>query len=199
MRDPLAGKRRDIAARKVKVLIWPAVDEKGVTIPAPVEKGDRFQVSGVPVIEIEKVTRKFPAGRKAEWHATFVRHEVDRPQLLRRVPSGLPSSDREHVGLTEQEKARRESAYTSSLALSLGREEPESVGPDWDDPGVAEREENRRKALAEVNTEEANRKAARKIRAKLDEAPRLGRMGKDLTPQLEDIYRRLNDVIEEAA
>lgn len=199
MKDPLAGKRRDIMARKVKVLIWPAVGENGVTLPCPVEKGQRFDVSGVPVIEIENVSRKLPAGRRAEWHATYVRHEVDRPQLLRRVPSGLPSKASEHVGLTEQEKARRESAYTSSLALSLGREEPESVGPDWDDPGVAEREEQRRKALVEVNTEEANRKAARKIRAKLDDVPRLGRMGKDLTPQLEDIYRRLNDAMEEAA
>lgn len=174
MKDPLAGKRRGIINRETKVLIWPAVNNEGVTVPCPVEKGDRFNVSGVPVIEIEKVARKLPAGRRAEWHATYIRHEVDRPQLLRRVPSGLPSKASEHVGLTEQEKARRESAYTSSLALSLGREEPESVGPDWDDPGVAEREDRRKAAQRE-------RQHEREVQATKSRLNRLIRNAK--TPQ----------------
>ena len=177
MKDPLAGKRRDIMARKVKVLIWPAVDDNGFMLGCPVEKGQRFDVSGVPVIEIERVTRKLPAGRKAEWHATFIRHEVDRPQLLRRVPSGLPSSDREHVGLSDVEKARVDGNYTSSLALSVGREEPESVGPDWEDMGVAERAKNRIEARSELRAEEEAERANRQVRAEL------GRVLKGLTPE----------------
>lgn len=200
MKDPLAGKRRGIINRETKVLIWPAVNNEGVTVPCPVEKGDRFNVSGVPVIEIEKVARKLPAGRRAEWHATYIRHEVDRPQLLRRVPSGLPSSDREHVGLTEQEKARRESAYTSSLALSLGREEPESVGPDWDDPGVAEREMNRQKAVSSRMTEERILKEATNAAARVkQEIIERGAKGEDLTHLLADIYERLAVEGKEAA
>ena len=177
MKDPLAGKRRGIINRETKVLIWPAVNNEGVTVPCPVEKGDRFNVSGVPVIEIEKVARKLPAGRRAEWHATYIRHEVDRPQLLRRVPSGLPSSDREHVGLSDVEKARVDGNYTSSLALSVGREEPESVGPDWEDMGVAERAKNRIEARSELRAEEEAERANRQVRAEL------GRVLKGLTPE----------------
>lgn len=189
MKDPLAGKRRDIMARKVKVLIWPAVDDNGFTLGCPVEKGQRFDVSGVPVIEIERVTRKLPAGRKAEWHATFIRHEVDRPQLLRRVPSGLPSKASEHVGLTEQEKARRESAYTSSIGLSLGKEEPESVGPDWIDPNAAEREVQRQMDRRDTMKQEDDLlKAAIRLKQVGKQSSRKGR---DLTPLLRDIFDRL--------
>lgn len=166
MRDPLAGKRRDIMARKTTVLIWPAVNEEGVTLPAPVEKGDRFPVSGVPVIEIENVTRKLPAGRRAEWHATFIRHEVDRPQLLRRVPSGIPDGPDKVAGRSEMERARVESAYTSSPRQALV-DEPESVGPDWEDPGVAERVKNRIEARTEIRAEEEAERANRQVRAQL--------------------------------
>ena len=166
MKDPLAGKRRDIMARKVKVLIWPAVSNEGVTVPCPVEKGQRFDVSGVPVIEIENVTRKLPAGRKAEWHATYVRHEVDRPQLLRRVPSGMPTPSNKTDGLSDIERARVESAYTSSPTQAIV-DEPESVGPDWDDPGVAERVKNRIEARSELRAEEEAERANRQVRAQL--------------------------------
>lgn len=166
MSDPLAGKRRDIMARKAKVLIWPAVDEIGVTLQAPVEKGQRFPVSGVPVIEIESITRKLPAGRKAEWHATFIRHEVDRPQLLRRVPSGMPTPSNKTDGLSDIERARVESAYTSSPTQAIV-DEPESVGPDWEDPGVAERAKNRIEARSELRAEEEAERANRQVRAQL--------------------------------
>lgn len=153
--------------RGAKVLVWPAVDEEARTVPCPVEKGQCIPIPGVPVIEIESVNRKLPAGRKAEWHVTFVRHEIDKPQLLRRVPSGLASSVRDHVGLSESEKARRDGEYTSSLALSLGKEEPESVGPDWEDPGVAERAKNRIEARSELRAEEEAERANRQVRAQL--------------------------------
>ena len=166
MKDPLAGKRRGIINRETKVLIWPAVNNEGVTVPCPVEKGDRFNVSGVPVIEIEKVARKLPAGRKAEWHATFIRHEIDRPQLLRRVPSGMAATSREHVGLTEIEKARRDGNYTSSSGQAIV-DEPESVGPDWEDPGVAERAKNRIEARSELRADEEAERANRQVRAQL--------------------------------
>ena len=153
--------------RGAKVLVWPAVDEEAKTVPCPVEKGQRIPVPGVPVIEIESVNRKLPAGRKAEWHVTFIRHEVDRPQLLRRVPSGLASTVRDHVGLSESEKARIDGNYTSSLALSLGKEEPESVGPDWDDAGVAERAKNRIEARSELRAEDEARREAEQVRTYL--------------------------------
>lgn len=186
--------------RGTKVLVWPAVDEEAQTVPCPVEKGQRIPIPGVPVIEIESVNRKLPAGRKAEWHVTFIRHEVDRPQLLRRVPSGLASSVRDHVGLSESEKARIDGEYTSSLALSLGKEEPESVGPDWEDPGVAEREMNRQKAVSSRMTEERILKEATNAAARVkQEIIERGAKGQDLTPLLADIYERLAVEGKEAA
>lgn len=196
MRDPLAGMRRKIARKEVSVLVWPAVDDDGNLLPAPVSKGDRFQVHGVPVIQIESCARKLPAGRPAEWHASFVRLEVDRPQLLRRVPSGLPSPHDKSDGLSEVERARVEGAYTSSLRMALV-DEPESVGPDWKDRGVAEREKRRQSDRRVVQDEEAEaRRAAARVKQVVLET---GRKGKDLTPLLDDIYRRLAEESKEAA
>lgn len=175
--------------RGTKVLVWPAVDEESKTVPCPVEKGQRIPVPGVPVIEIESVNRKLPAGRKAEWHATFIRHEVDRPQLLRRVPSGLASSVRDHVGLSESEKARIDGNYTSSLALSLGKEEPESVGADWSDPKAGEREVQRQMDRRETIRQEDE---LLKVAARLKQVGKQSsRNGRNLTPLLKDIYARL--------
>lgn len=194
--DPLAGKRRLIAERKVSVLVWPAVGEDGDVLPAPVAKGDRFLVHGVPEIVIESCNRKLPAGKPAEWHASFVRLEVDRPQLLRRVPSGLPSRHDRSVGLSDIERARVEGNYTSSVRMALV-DEPESVGPDWKDTGVAEREARRLKDRRVVQDEETEaRKAAARVKQVVLET---GRKGKDLTPLLDDIYARLAEETKEAA
>jgi hypothetical protein len=182
-------KVRDDVQRGAKVLVWPAVDEDAQTLLCPVEKGQRIPVPGVPVIEIENVARKLPAGRKAEWHATFIRHEADRPQLLRRVPSGLASSVRDVVGLSESEKARRDGEYTSSLALSLGKEEPESVGADWTDPNAAEREVQRQMDRRDVMKQEDELlKAATRLK---QVGKQSNRKGRDLTPLLKDIFDRL--------
>lgn len=152
MKDPLAGKRAAINDRDVTVLIWPAVDSQGHTPPCPVAKGDRFTLRSC-VIEIEQPARKLPKGRKAEWHATFIRHETERPQLLRSAPPKRPpSEDDAHLGLTQTERARREGMYTASRFAAL-KDEPESVGPDWKDEGVGEREQRRLEAQRERQRE----------------------------------------------
>lgn len=195
MKDPLAGKRTAINNRDISVLIWPAVDDQGRSLPCPVAKGDRFKIRSVE-IEIENPTRKLPKGRKAEWHATFVRHERDRPQLLRRVPSGIPDGPDHVAGRSEQERARVESAYTSSPRQALV-DEPESVGPDWKDHGVAEREKRRQDDRREVLDQEAEvMKAAARLKQVGKEQ---ARKGKDLTPLLADIYARLAAETKEAA
>lgn len=169
MTDPLAGKRTAIADGELKVLRWPA------DRPCPVDPGDRFPIRGGTIIEIERVTRKLIKGKPAEWHATFIRHERDRVYLLRRTPSGMPSGYGEQDGLTDIEKARREGNYTSSQQQALHRE-PESVGPDWHDPGVAERERTRQQARAEdeaMRREEAIRRALGRVTADLTIEQRL--------------------------
>lgn len=162
MKDPLSGKRRKIARKEVSVLVWPAVDEDGVLLPAPVAKGDRFRVHGVPEIMIESCNRKLPAGKPAEWHATFVRHEVDRPQFLRRVPSGLPTSSDRSDGRSDVERARVESAYTSSMRMAIV-DEPESVGPDWIDTGAAQRTKQRHEARQEMEAERLSNNARARL------------------------------------
>lgn len=191
MKDPLAGKRKAIARKETAVLIWPAVGEEGVLLPAPVSKGERFAVHGVPMIQIESCNRKLPAGKPAEWHATFVRLEVDRPQLLRRVPSGLPSSSDMADGRTDIERARVESAYTSSARMAIV-DEPESVGPDWKDGKAAERDLGRRKDAAEIRALDFARKENRRFKSEVAETMKqmIG-SGRDLTPLLNDIYERL--------
>jgi len=198
VRDPLLGMRRRIARKEVSVLIWPAVGGDGELLPAPVKRGERFAVHGVPVIQIESCNRKLPAGKPAEWHASFVRLEVDRPQLLRRVPSGLPSAHDKSDGLSDIERARVEGNYTSSARMALV-DEPESVGPDWKDHGVNEREKNRLAALREQKAEDLAREEARKLKARVDQVViRTGKKGVDLTHELQPIYDRLNEM-EEAA
>ena len=190
MKDPLAGMRRKISAGDIAVLRWPAKTDK-----APVAKGDRFTV-GSSVIVIETVSRKLPAGKPAEWHASFVRIVEDKPQLLRRVPSGLPTPSDRLDGRSVVERARVESAYTSAAKLALV-DEPESVGPDWKDTGVAEREARRLKDRRVVQDEETEaRKAAARVKQVVLET---GRKGKDLTPLLDDIYARLAEETKEAA
>lgn len=198
MKDPLAGKRKGIMSRELKVLIWPAVDANGRILPCPVEKGEKFKVSGVPEIQIEKVSRKLPAGKPAEWHAVFVRLEVDRPQLLRRVPSGMPDGP-DRSGRSDIERARVESAYTSSVGQAIVNE-PESVGPDWEDRNRAERETERQAAVRERMTEERVLREANNLAARVkQEVIERGAKGHDLTHLLADVYERLASEGKEAA
>lgn len=138
--------KRSIAHEETRRLTWPASQ------PCPVAKGDRFPIRKWLTIEIDKISRRIPKGKPAEWHAEFIRHEADRPQLLRRTPAGLPLQPHEMAGLTEIERARRDGNYTSSPGLALIKE-PESVGPDWHDPGVAEREQKRKQEREELELE----------------------------------------------
>lgn len=148
--------KRSIAHGETRRLTWPA------NKPCPVEKGDRFEIRKWLTIEIEKISRRIPKGKPAEWQAEFIRHEADRPQLLRRTPSGLPLQPHEMTGLTEIERARRDGNYTSAPGLAL-IDEPESVGPDWHDPGVAEREQTRQQAREDQEMERQLRDARRRL------------------------------------
>lgn len=164
MTDPLAGKRTDIAHGKIRRLVYPAATNHKPprSRPCPVSKGERIQVREWLIIEIEKVNRKLIRGRAAEWHVTFIRHEADRPQLLRRVPSGLPSGSDEADGLSEVERARRDSHYTTSPRLAIVAE-PESVGPDWEDKDRGRREMERQKARAERERERVEQAAKSRL------------------------------------
>lgn len=190
--DPLLGMRRQITERI-------RAGSGTFTLPAElVLKGELYHLP-CGTIRIDKVSKKLVKGQKeTEWVVSFTRLVQERLYFLRSVtPKLKPGEKPGEANASEAYRARIDGNYSSTP--EAGGDPLPVVHPDWEDVGVAEREEQRRKALAEVNTEEANRKAARKIRAKLDDVPRLGRMGKDLTPELEDIYRRLNDAIEEAA
>lgn len=185
MVDPLAGMRRKISAGDISVLRWPAKTDK-----APVAKGDRFTV-GSSVIVIETVSRKLPAGKPAEWHASFVRIVEDKPQLLRRVPSGLPTPSDRLDGRSVVERARVESAYTSSARMAIV-DEPESVGPDWVDVGKAKREVRRQNDRRSQNRDDEVRRDLQRFKIRAgQELIRLGRCGHDLTPLLTDLYARI--------
>lgn len=189
MPDPLAGFRDKINNGDIAVLRFPA-DQ-----PCPVVKGDSFELRSCSIV-IESVNRKLPAGKPAEWHVQFVRMDVDRPQLLRRVPSGLPTPHDKHDGLSAIERARRESAYTSSPKQALV-DEPESVGPDWKDMGAAQREKRRLENRREVMDQEAE---VMKVAARLKQVGKeQTRKGRDITYLLEDIYARLAEETKEAA
>lgn len=164
MTDPLAGKRTDIAHGKIRRLIYPAATKHDPPRPrpCPVAKGERIQVRKWLTIEIEKVSRKLVRGKPAEWHVTFIRHEADRPQLLRRVPSGLPRKSNETDGLSDVERARRDSHYTTSPRLAIVGE-PESVGPDWEDKGTVKREMDRQSARAEREAEQREAAIRRRL------------------------------------
>ena len=184
MTDPLAGFRDKINNGDIAVLRFPA-DQ-----PCPVVKGDSFELRSCSIV-IESVNRKLPAGKPAEWHVQFVRMDVDRPQLLRRVPSGLPTPHDKHDGLSAIERARRESAYTSSPKQALV-DEPESVGPDWKDGKAAERELTRRRDASEIKALDMARRENRRFKSEVAETMKqmIG-SGRDLTPMLNDIYERL--------
>lgn len=191
MKDPLAGYRDRINNREVSVVRWPNRSE------CPVVAGQEFSLRSC-VIRMDQPTRKLVKG-KWEWQCSFTRIEVDRPQLLRRVPSGMPDGPDKTVGLSDIERARVESAYTSSPHLALDGE-PESVGPDWKDAGVAEREAKRQKAVRERMTEERVMREADNLAARVkQEVIRRGSKGHDLTHLLADVYERLAAEDKEAA
>lgn len=191
--DPLAGYRKAINAREVKVLRWPA--DK----PCPVKRGERFTLQSC-VIEIDTVNRKLVKGKAAEWHATFIRHEQDRINLLRFTPpTRAPHQSDSQLGMTETEKARREGNYTSSLK-SASPHEPESVGPDWVDKNAPERELRRQEERKAAMTTERADAEVDKAAARLKQvAKTLGRNGHDLTGLLADVYERLAREEREAA
>jgi hypothetical protein len=166
MKDPLAGMRRAIAERKLKVLRWPADKD------CPVEKGQMFEVGSIK-IEIETINRKLLPGKQAEWHVTFIRHEPDRYYFLRQAPPVHAGSEKDlDLDLSATERARRDGSYTSSkVAASPG--EPETVGPDWEDPNSAERELWRHDARREIERKRMEQEAK----------SRLGRLLRGSTPE----------------
>lgn len=136
MSDPLAGYRKDINEGKVRVLRYPA------SKPCPLRVAERYPLQSC-VIEIERVIRKLIKGKEAEWHVTFIRHEQDRAYMLRFTPPAhAERNDRKDADAATIERARVESAYTSTTH-SASPHEPESVGPDWEDKHKAEREARR--------------------------------------------------------
>lgn len=176
MTDPLAGYRNEIANREVQMLRYPAARQ------CPVNKGDRFEIRGWLTIEIDRVVRKLIKGRPAEWHVTWIRHEKDRPQLLRFTPpTRAPRQADSYIGLSERERARREGNYTTS-SHAASPHEPESVGPDWEDPGKMRREIDRQSARRELEIERQEQAARRE----------LGRLMRGLTiDQREEMLRDL--------
>jgi hypothetical protein len=144
--DPLAGYRKQINEGRVTVLRFPA------SKPCPVRPAERYPLQSC-VIEVERVIRKLIKGKEAEWHVTFIRHEQDRPYMLRFTPPAhADSGKRTDPDASSVERARVESAYTQS-AHSASPHEPESVGPYWKDKGMAERELARQDARAERERE----------------------------------------------
>jgi hypothetical protein len=184
-RDPLAGYRRAINAREITTLIWPAA------LPCPVNKGEMYELQSC-VIEIEQPSRKLVKGRPAEWHVKFVRHEVDRVNLLRASPPmRAPSADDAHLDLSDTERARREGQYTTSRYAAMP-DEPESVGPDWEDKRRGERELRRNEDRRAVDKEAIARDGLRTLKARSAQTIlALGAKGYDVTPCLNDIYERL--------
>lgn len=193
MSDPLAGYRKDINEGKVRVLRYPA------SKPCPLRVAERYPLQSC-VIEIERVIRKLIKGKEAEWHVTFIRHEQDRAYMLRFTPPAhAERNDRKDADAATIERARVESAYTSTTH-SASPHEPESVGPDWEDKHKAERELKRQKAREErlsVDRMEAevDKLAARVKQVGLTRA----RGGHDLTHLLADVYERLAAEEREAA
>lgn len=182
--DPLEGKRKEIT-QGIR-------DGKGtfVLTAETVKKGELYHLSA-GTIRIDKVSGKLVTGKGREWAVSFTLLREDRPQLLRRVPSGLPDGPGHSAGGSDIERARIESAYTSSPRQAIV-DEPESVGPDWEDMGRAERETRRQKAVNDRMTEEKILVEATKLAARVkQEVIERGANGKDLTPLLSDVYERL--------
>lgn len=163
MSDPLAGYRQDINEGKVRVLRYPA------SKPCPLRVAERYPLQSC-IIEIERVIRKLIKGKEAEWHVTFIRHEQDRPYMLRFTPPAhAERNDRKDADAATIERARVESAYTSTTH-SASPHEPESVGPDWEDKHKAERELKRQKAREERERERMQQAAKSRLNRLLNNA-----------------------------
>ena len=193
MSDPLAGYRQDINEGKVRVLRYPA------SKPCPLRVAERYPLQSC-VIEIERVIRKLIKGKEAEWHVTFIRHEQDRAYMLRFTPPAhAERNDRKDADAATIERARVESAYTSTTH-SASPHEPESVGPDWEDKHKAERELKRQKAREERLSVDRMEAEVDKAAARLKQVGKtVSRKGVDLTPALADIYERLAKLEQDAA
>ena len=156
MADPLAGMRRKIASGDLRVLRWPADRD------CPVEKGQRFKVQAVE-IEIETVQRKIVKGKPPEWHATFIRHEKERINLLRQSPPVHATHEKpEDIDIGMAERARRDGNYTSSR-VSAVPDEPESVGPDWKDEMAEVRRLRHKEHRNEIERERRERLLHRRL------------------------------------
>lgn len=192
--DPLRGHRGRITE---------IIRAGAATFTMPEEtvfKGDRYNLP-CGEIRIDKVSKKLVKGQaESEWVVHFTRLVADSPQLLRRVPSGLPDGSDRVGGSSDTERARIDSAYTSSLTLSLGKEEPESVGPYWQDRNRAEREKERQMAVNERMSEERVLREATNLAARVkQEVIERGAKGQDLTYLLADVYERLAEDEQKAA
>jgi hypothetical protein len=179
--------------RKARILQWPHAGR------CPVEVGERFELQSC-VIEITRVRESLKAGADPLWIAEFTRHEEERPQLLRFVPpTRQPSHKDENLDLSETERARRESAYTST-SHAASPHEPESVGADWEDKRRGERELERQTARkAAMTAKDSDAEIDRAADALKRRGKALGRKGIDLTDTLAEIYARLAAAEKEAA
>ena len=184
--------------RKARILQWPHGDS------CPVRVGERFELQSC-VIEITRVRESLKAadeeGRpRSLWIAEFTRHEEEKVFLLRSAPPAHADQEEQtDLDAAAIKKAAAESAYTSSQHGALPNE-PESVGPDWEDKGRAKREKDRlderKAAMSEAMLEmEAKKLAARAKQVVLER----GRKGEDLTHLLSDVYERLACERKEAA
>jgi hypothetical protein len=156
MSDPLKGMRRAIAQGKMRVLRWPADQD------CPVEKGERFKVQSIE-IEIDSIQRKIVKGKPPEWHATYVRHEKDRHYYLRQAPPVHATHEKDQdLDADMAERARKDGHYTSSR-LTAVPDEPETVGPDWKDPGAEKRRLRHKEHRNEVERERRERLLHRRL------------------------------------
>lgn len=179
--------------RKARILQWPHAGK------CPVEVGERFELQSC-VIEITRVRESLKAGADPLWIAEFTRHEEEKPQLLRFVPpTRQPSRSDDNLDLSATERARRESAYTST-SHAASPHEPETVGADWEDKNRGKRELERQAAYRERMDEERTLVEATKLAARVkQEVIARGAKGEDLTHLLADVYERLAGDQKEAA
>jgi hypothetical protein len=193
MSDPLKGQRRAVLSGEINVFRWP---HKG---PCPVSVGNRFPVGHIEV-EITRVKESLKAGRLPLWIAEFTRIEPDTVHLLRSAPPAHDDGAEQHdLDDREIRKAAAASAYTSSPYAAVPNE-PESVGPDWEDKKRGERELERQQARKARMTVEQSDAEVDKAAARLKQVGKtLGRNGRDLTELLADVYERLAEEEREAA
>jgi hypothetical protein len=193
MTDPLKGQRRAVLSGEINVFRWP---HKG---PCPVSVGNRFPVGHIEV-EITRVKESLKAGRLPLWIAEFTRIEPDTVHLLRSAPPAHDDGAEQHdLDDREIRKAAAASAYTSSPYAAVPNE-PESVGPDWEDKKRGERELERQQVRKARMTVEQSDAEVDKAAARLKQVGKtLGRRGVDLTDDLRDIYERLAEMERKAA